>query len=42
MSGSVGDCVWYAPPLPLDAPLLNIHKLLPKHMQGAVLFTNNR
>ena len=34
-----GNCVRYAPPLPLDTPLLNIHKPLPKPMQDAVLST---
>ena len=37
-----GNCAWHTPPLPLDAPLLNvlnIHKLLPKPMQDAVLST---
>jgi len=34
-----GNCARHAPPLPLDAPLLNIHKPLPKPVQDAVLST---
>ena len=32
-----GNCAWHAPPLPLNTPLLNIHKPLPKPVQDAVL-----
>jgi len=34
-----GNCAQHAPPLPLDTPLLNIHKPLPKPVQDAVLST---
>ena len=38
---SVGNCTWHTPPFPLNAPLLNIHKMLPKRMRDAVLSTQN-